>query len=72
MVKDCKNDASYWVSNVCNVDTFYLCSDCACELANDNFEYIQLEENLDGTFEIIPNEIAGYGCHEDCPVCNNG
>jgi hypothetical protein len=48
-------------------ETFYLCSDHASAVANENYEYVHLRID---TGEIETYEIAEYACSEKCAECN--
>lgn len=71
MIRDCKNEASKWIANIEEYDTFYLCSDHAAEIANEDYEYVELAETIRaGEMVVVHNEIAEYSCHPDCEDCN--
>ena len=62
-VKNCADEASYWIANFGGRDTFYLCSEHNPE--NDGI-YSVIE--TDGS--ITRHEVAVYACADDCPDCN--
>ena len=66
MISGCKEEASYWVAFE-ERPTFYLCSDHAIEIADDDFEYPVLDPV---TREIKKVEIGGYCCSCECDVCH--
>lgn len=67
-VSNCNNEADFWVDmDGMKNDTFYLCDEHMSKVSNEDMEYIHINVH-DGNIEV--KEIAGYACHEKCPVCN--
>ena len=65
-VADCGIEASKWITPS-KGKTFYLCSDCASKLYNENEEIVSLDTT---TGEIITHEVGQYCCHAECEECS--
>lgn len=63
-VRDCRDEASWWIADIGGRETFYLCSEHNPESADGLYHVI----NHDRT--ITTREVGGYSCNDTCKDCN--